>query len=516
MFTNNKQIIIICMTIFVNREKELDFLNQIIQESSAQFVMLYGRRRVGKTTLLTTWSQQTHHPIFYWVAKRDSKEMLMRNLAQQIVAWEHDQDQPTIAVQPADWEATLDLLAKAIETKTAQNARQAAAIVILDELSYILEADKAFASYLQAAWDHRFQQSNVKLFISGSHMGMMTELLKYQAPLYGRLTAQLPVQLLAFPECVHFLPQYDVYQRLAVYAVVGGVPAYLERWRSSETIAANIERLFLRRTGWFRNEPMVLVSDLTQRETEAYEAILRAMALGAHGRSEIANATGLPTTSLSHYLKRLIELELIERRIPATIPLAKQQSSKQGRYFLKDAYLRFYYRFVDANLHLIEQGLTQRLWNNMQSQFRAFVAATFEELCRTWTLSQAQQGRLPFMPEVVGSHWAADAQIDVVAINWQTQEILLGEAKWGDHSVGRSVIEELIAKTPKVLAKIEKNMAESAKKGPKQSWRNFSVKYVFFARKGFTEPARIEAEKVEAQLLALPEIEKGLGAVGLF
>jgi len=290
------------------------------------------------------------------------------------------------------------------------------------------------------------------------------------------------------------------------------VPAYLERWRSTETIAANIERLFLQRTGWFRNEPMVLVSDLTQRETETYEAILRAIAIGKHGRSEIANTTGLPATSLSHYLKRLIELELIERRIPATVPLPKQQISKRGRYFLKDAYLRFYYRFVDANLHLIEQGLTQRLWSNMQSQFRAFVAATFEDLCRTWTLTQAQQGKLPFMPEVVGSHWAADAQIDVVAINWQTQELLLGEAKWGDRPVGRAIIEELVTKRPKVLASIEKGLAEVPKQSGKKRWQDIKVHYFFFARSGFTEPAKVEAEKHGAFLLTLPEMERDLGA----
>ena len=508
------------MITFVNREKEIDILNQIVQEPSAQFVMLYGRRRVGKTTLLTTWAQRTGNPIFYWVAKRDNKEMLMRNLAQHIVAWEHDQDQPTMTIQPLDWEATLDLLAKTVQNKAVQNkavqnktpSDSSPCIVILDELPYILEADKAFASYLQAAWDHRFQQSNIKLFISGSHMGMMADLLKYQAPLYGRLTAQLPVQLLGFPETSHFLPNYTVHQRLAVYAVVGGVPAYLERWRSTETIAANIERLFLQRTGWFRNEPMVLVSDLTQRETETYEAILRAIAIGKHGRSEIANTTGLPATSLSHYLKRLIELELIERRIPATVPLSKQQTSKRGRYFLKDAYLRFYYRFVDANLHLIEQGLTQRLWSNMQSQFRAFVAATFEDLCRTWTLTQAQQGKLPFMPEVVGSHWAVDAQIDVVAINWQTQELLLGEAKWGDRPVGRAIIEELVAKRPKVLASIEKGLAEVPKQSGKKRWQDIKVHYFFFARSGFTEPAKVEAEKHGAFLLTLPEMERDLGA----
>ncbi|MEM7536320.1 MAG: ATP-binding protein, partial [Chloroflexota bacterium] len=466
------------MTTFINRESELAFLNELVHEQGAQFVMLYGRRRAGKTTLLTTWAQRTGVPYFYWVAKRDSKVGLIENLGEHILAWQQSQGQPQSATipQPTNWDATLDLLAKAVQSAVEKaDGPNSTCIVILDELSYILEADKAFASYLQAAWDHRFGHTNVKLFVSGSHMGMMTGLLKYNAPLYGRLTAQFPIRLLAFPDIAHFLPHYDVFQRLAVYAVVGGVPAYLERWRSTDTIAANIQRLFLQRTGWFRNEPMVLISDLTQRETDTYEAILRAIAHGKHGRNDIASVTRLSSTSLSHYLKRLVELELVERRIPATVPLSKRKNSRQGRYFLKDAYLRFYYRFVDANLHLIEQGLTQRLWNSMQTLFRAFVAETFEDLCRTWTLAQAQRNQLPIMPDVIGSHWASDAQIDVVAINWETKELLLGEAKWGDKPVGRSVITELIVKTPKVLAKIEKNLVDESKGNSRELWQDVTV-----------------------------------------
>lgn len=482
----------ICMINFVNREAETAFLNQLSTEQGAQFVMLYGRRRVGKTTLLTTWAQRSGLPTFYWVAKREGKAALMANLAQHIWAWEHGQDQPIVEIRPSDWDVTLRLLAKAIGQRKC--------IVILDELPYILESDSAFASYLQAAWDHHFKQSEVKFFVSGSHMGMMTSLLEYQAPLYGRFTAQFPVQPLAFPDIAHFLPEYDVHRRLAVYAVLGGVPAYLERWRSKESLSANIERLFLQRTGWFRNEPLVLISDLTQRETETYEAVLRAIASGKHGRDEIANSAIISSTSLSHYLTRLIDLGLIERRIPATVPLPKRQNSKQSRYFLRDAYLRFYYRFVDPNLHLIEQGLSERLWATMHDQFRAFVAATFEDLCRVWTLAQAQRGQLPFAPEVVGSHWATDAQIDVVAINWKTKQLLLGEAKWGDGRVGREVIHDLVAKTPKVLAHLGSDWQE--------------VHYVFFAREGFTVPAQAEAANHHALLITLPEMESNLRLLG--
>ena len=475
------------MSDFINRTREIALLDQFAASSDSQFIMVYGRRRVGKTTLLTTWAEGSDLPTFYWVAKRESRQALLSNFAQHLWAWEHGQDQPDIDLRPADWDAALRMLATTIGTRKC--------VVILDELPYLLESDSSFASYLQAAWDHLLKKTKIKLFVSGSHVGMMTRLLEYQAPLYGRFTAQLPIQQLAFPDIAKFLPGYDTHKRLAVYSIIGGIPAYLERWDTSEPLSANIERLFLQRTGWFRNEPMVLVSDLTQRETETYDSILRAIAAGKHTRDDIAESAVVPSTSLSHYLPRLIDLGLIERRIPATVPIAKRQTTRLSRYFLRDSYLRFYYRFVDPNLHLVEQGLSRRLWSNMTEQFRAFVAAAFEDLCRTWTLAQAQNGNLPFEPEVVGSHWASDAQVDVVAVNWKSKKILLGEAKWGEGKVSREVIRELVEKTPKV----------APDRG--EGWQ---IHYAFFAREGFTDSALAEAKQYSALMLTLAEMEPDL------
>ncbi len=476
---------------FFDRERELQELDGFLDAPGAQFVVVYGRRRVGKTTLLTTWAGQTGLPYLYWVAKRDPKEALMANLAQTIYAWERGLDQADVEIRPADWEAVFRMLARAAGPQRA--------IVILDELPYALQQDDGLGSHIQAAWDHLFKESQVLIFLAGSHPGIMTDLMSYQAPLYGRLTAQLPVLPLSFGDIGEFLPRYDVHKRLAVYAVLGGVPAYLERWNDQADLAENVERLFLQRTGWFRNEPLVLISDLTQRETTNYEAVLKAIADGRHSREDIAAFTAIPSPSLSHYLPRLLKLGLIERRVPATVPLKQLKTSKQSRYHLSDPFLRFYYRFVDPNLHLIERGLTHRLWQMLQDNFRAFVALTFEEVCHEWTLKQAQAGRLPFAPDNVGSHWSREVQVDVVAIGWKQKQILLGECKWGDRPVSRSVVTELVQKkTPKVLA------------GLPDEGAGWTVHYVLFGRSEFTEAAQAEAAGAGARLLTLEQLERGL------
>jgi len=237
----------------------------------------------------------------------------------------------------------------------------------------------------------------------------------------------------------------------------------------------------------------VLIDDLV-RETRTYEAVLRAAATGAHTPAEIASVTGIASSNLSPYLARLRELGLIERRILATIPPDQRRATTRSRYHLRDSYLRFYFRFIAPNLNLVEQELTDVLWERMGEQFRAFVGETaFEDLCREWTLVQARARRLPFSPEMVGSHWSPDAQVDVVAINWRDKAIFLGECKWGLDAVGRSVIRELVDKAPRVA--------------PGADWQ---VHYALFARSGFTDAARAEAEALDATLVDLERLDADL------
>ena len=184
--------------------------------------------------------------------------------------------------------------------------------------------------------------------------------------------------------------------------------------------------------------------------------------------------------------------------LPITVPPKQRHSSRLGRYVLADNYLRFYFRFVQPNSDLLAQGLHNQVERRIAEQLRAFVGmTTFEELCQEWVLSQARADRLPFAVEQVGAHWGGGAQVDVVAINWRDKALLLGETKWGTNAVGRDVIRELIEKkTPKVLAAL-----------PHPDW---TVHYVFFARRGFTDAAQALAREHDAQLVDLEMLDHDL------
>lgn len=482
------------MSKFIGRQRELDELNQILGRGGAQFLLVYGRRRVGKTTLILRWAQQTGRPVIYWVATRDVPAQVRLGFTQALWAWAYPGSQ---AVPRLDtWSDAFDTAAQLIGDQPV--------ILIMDGFSYAAESDPALPSNLQAAWDHLFKERNAAIVLAGSHIGMMVELMGYHAPLYGRFTAQLPVDPLPFRALRDFLPHYPAAERVAVYAVTGGVPAYLERFDGGESIGANIQRLFMQRTGMFRSEPFLLVGDVIRRETQTYEAVLKAVASGRRTPAEIGSMLGVTSSYLSPYLKQLEALRLIDRRLPVTIPPDRRGTSRSSRYHLADPYLRFYFRFIAPNLGLVEQGLTGMLWERMSEQFRAFVGETaFEELCRSWTLAQARANRLPFAPEIVGSHWAQDVQVDVVALNWQEQAILLGECKWGVDTVGRSVVCELLEeKTPKAL----QSLPDAG-----EGWTTY---HALFARAGFTDTAQAEARSSKATLIDLAALDRDLQAAG--
>lgn len=469
---------------FVGRNRELESLNRLLSNHEAQFILVYGRRRVGKTTLLLQWAEQSGKPFIYWVASRDTPAQVRLGLTRAVWRWAHPESQAVPRFET--WEDIFET--------TAQLIGEQPLILILDEFSYATESDPSLPSHLQAAWDRLFKDSNVVLILAGSHIGMMVDLMSYQAPLYGRFTAQLPVDPLPFSALRDFLPSYTAAERVAVYAVTGGVPAYLERFDDRRSLTWNIRETFMQRTSVFRSEPFFLIGDVIRRETQTYEAVLKSIAAGNRMPQEIGNALGVSSSYLSPYLKQLEEMHLIRRRIPATTPPERRESTKISQYHLIDPYLRFYFRFIAPNAELVEQELGQVLWERISDQFRAFVGMTaFEDLCREWLLLKAQAGALPMVPEIVGSHWSADAQVDVVAVNWRDKAILLGECKWGVDAVGRSVIRELVGKAQKVV--------------PGEGWQTY---HAYFARAGFTEAARREAQIMGALLVDLETLDREL------
>lgn len=473
---------------FVDREQELSFLNGLLQQPAshkAQFVLLYGRRRVGKTRLLRHWLGQTGVPATYWVAEKENAALQRRKFVAEF------EKRPLRQAPLLDsWSEVWELVAQQIGGKRH--------IIVLDELPYAAEADSALLSSLQHAWDRYFQNSNVILILCGSQMRMMEALQFHQSPLFGRFTAQWHLDPLPFYSLAQFFPTWSVEERIALYAIVGGIPAYLNWLYPDKNLVANIRDVILAPGSLFMAEPTFLLYDEVN-EPQTYLAILKAIGMGNHTLDAISNYALIGKTHLSTYLIRLQELRLVERRIPATVPPAKRRSSRLGQYHFSDPYFQFYFRFLAPFSDILPDDIEPVL-EKVRLELRAFVGQTaFEALCRQWVREQGKAGVLGFRPFAIGSHWSRKVQVDVVGIHWESREMLLGECKWGDEPIGRTVLRELTEqKTPKVLADLP------------HTPHDWTVHHAFFARAGFSAAAQTYAAEQNMLLVDLKTLEAGL------
>ncbi len=473
---------------FINRTAELTFLTRVLEREHpgpGQFVMLYGRRRVGKTALLRRWVEQSGQPFTYWVAEKDPAPLQRRKFFGALLAsLGTELPVPAFASWAELWRSVAQL------TATRRH------VIVLDELPYAAESDPAMLSALQHAWDALFQQSQVVIVICGSHVRSMELLLGRQSPLFGRMTGQWYLQPLGFGALRQFLPTWSPEEQVAAYAIVGGIPAYLAWLNPRHGLTSNIKQVMLAPGSLVLAEATFLLQDEV-REPRPYLAVLQAIGNGNHTLKEIANASMISTAHLSFYLAQLQELRLVERRIPATLTPAEQRRSRMGRYHLSDPFLRFYFRFLaPAAAGGTLSYRPERVLPSIQSGLRAFVGMTvWEELARQWVDAPQSAPVLGFIPQVIGSHWSRHVQVDVVAVDWQTHTLLLGECKWTGDAVDRKVVRELIeTKTPLVLNDM------------KVAASDWTIRYAIFARAGATEAAQQELAAHGGMLIDLARL----------
>jgi AAA+ ATPase superfamily predicted ATPase len=428
--------------------------------------LLYGRRRVGKTALLLEWAAKSGISYTYWAAEKEPADLQRRKLFARIVGLPIRQA-PLFDSWAELWDAAAVVFA---------DRRH---ILILDELPYAADSDPATLSALQHAWDSHFQHSNLVIVLCGSQVKAMESLQLHQSPLFGRLTGQWHLEPLPFSRLRDFFPDWSAEERVAAYAIVGGVPAYLNWLDPALNLSDNIRRIILAEGSMFMAEPAFLLYDEV-REPQSYLAILKAIGLGHHTLGDISDAALISTSHLSAYLQRLQDLKLVERRLPAAQPPRQRRVSKSGRYHLADPYFRFYFRFI-APFHDYLPFDTERVLVRIRQDLRAFVGGTaFEEMSRQWVGEQGAAGRLPFRPEIVGAHWSRKLQADVVAVNWSNRQLLLGECKWGDDRVDRQTVRELIEGKGQLL------------RHELEDGNQWQFHYALFSRGGLTPAAAAE------------------------
>jgi hypothetical protein len=461
---------------FVNREKELRWLDERFESGRAEFVVLTGRRRVGKTALLSEFAGGK--PGVYFLAYLDSAETLLRNLSAALWAAEHGPE-----ALPGSYGSWLGLF-----QAVGRLAARERFVFILDEYPYLAGADEHLASVIQKVWDEQLQHSQIFLVLCSSYMSVMErDVLNRAAPLYGRRTAQLTLHPLTVKQSAAFLPDRSTVELIEIHAMTGGMPAYLAQLRSDLSLWANLSRTAFDPANILYHDGLTLLRD-ELREPRHYAAVLRAIASGQHTLSAIAREAGVERSSLPSYLATLQGAGYVERRVPISITYVSRR--QRGVWHIADPYTRFWGRYILPYTGAIEKGQGAGLVEQiLRPTWEQFVAITWEELVRASVYDLAARHTPGFWPEAVGSWWDARHQIDLVAVSYQQRIAWLGEARWRSEPMGLPDLEALQRRS-------------RAWRGAETGWRLY---YTLFSRGGFTQPLQARADNDPDILLFGPQ-----------
>jgi len=408
---------------FVGREKELSTLEKLYSEKCFQMVVMYGRRRIGKTTLISEFI--AGKPAIFFTAQEVNDSHNLGQFSKRVYSFF---DIPESTGAFADWNAAFDFLAK--------KAKEQHFILAFDEFPYAAAANRSLKSILQIAIDHSFKNTGLFLILCGSHVAFMeNEVLGYKSPLFGRRTAQMRLEGFDYYNAGKILSNFSNPDKLKLYACVGGTPHYLAQIKASETFEENIERLFFDISGYLYNEPMMLLQQ-ELREPAMYNSIIGAIAGGASRLNEIATKIGEDSPKVNKYLQTLINLQIVKKLYPFG---ENPQNSRKGIYQIADSCYDFWYNFVFPNKPDIESGSGDIIADSILSGERvsSYIGKpAFETICLQYLKRANRSRKLPFVAASFGSWWGNDPKektqtdFDVITANRNDKQIILGECKW--------------------------------------------------------------------------------------
>ena len=449
---------------FVDREQEMATLQSEYERDGSALVVLYGRRRVGKTTLISEFIK--NKKALFFLASEESESQ--NRLAFQEKAADFLNSNLLKNVEVKSW----DVLFRAIMDSHFDSKP----VIVLDEFQYLGKSNPAFPSVFQRIWEEILKDRQVMVILCGSLISMMqSQTLAYDSPLYGRRTAQIRLKQIPFAYYHQFFPDKSRKELIEMYAVTGGVPKYIELFSQSKDIYSAIEKCVLNRSGYLYDEPYFLLQQEVS-EVGSYFSIIKAIAAGNTKLSSIAGVLEVKSTSLTKYLKTLIDLDILEREVPVTEE--RPEKRKKGMYKIKYNYLLLCFAFVYPNMSFIESGHGRIVMDKIRkSLVRNHIAFVYEDICRERMWEINAEGVWPFYFSKLGRYWDSKEEIDIAAIDPDGKNLILGECKYWQEPVGVSVLRELEAKAKTVSWEKEK----------RKTW------FVLFSVNGFTEDLRAEA-----------------------
>ena len=416
---------------FVGREKELKTLENLYNSDDFQFTVLYGRRRIGKTTLIKQFLLDKE--AIYFVGIESNEKQNLDNFSKCI--FEYEKKNVPVSYF-SSYQDALDYVFCLSKEKRI--------ILVIDEYPYVARASKSLASTLQMLIDKYKDNSKLMLILCGSSMSYMEDqVLAYKAPLYGRRTAQMRIMPFDFAECCTYLNGLSDEDKAYIYGIVGGTPQYLLQMSDKLSVGDNIKNTYLNPMSFLYEEPLNLLKQEV-REPAIYNAIITAIATGYSRMSEISTKVGESTTVCSGYLKNLIDLGIVKKETPYG-----EKSSKKSIYSIEDNMFYFWYRFIPDNASVIARGAVDLVYKRIEAQLNDYMGKVFEEICTQYLWKLLIEGKTPIEFASLGRWWGNDprkkqqTEIDIMG-EQDSDSAIFAECKWRNEKVDLDVLETLV------------------------------------------------------------------------
>ena len=460
---------------FYCRENELRDMNRRYDKGEFECLIVYGRRRVGKTALINEFCKDK--PTVFFSALNASDKENLEALSGAI----YEKDHPGMDSAPVyqSFEAALDQI-----TRMAEKERL---VFVIDEYPYLAKANKSISSRLQHIIDHTWKNGQLYLILCGSSMSFMEyQVLGYESPLYGRRTGQYKIQALTYKEITAFNPTLTPEKQSLVYGITGGVPHYINKLDVYEDVDEALKDNLFNTSSYLFEEPENLLKQ-ELREPAIYNSVITAIAGGASHANEIATKVGVESAVCAKYLKVLLDLGIIKKETPIT-----EKSGKKTIYTIGDNFFRFWYRFVPQNTSAISAGRIEQIYEPViKRHLSDYMGLVFEQMCREYLLRYAND--LPIIVSDIGQWWGTDSkakkevQIDIVGSPVEGDEYIIGSCKYRNDPIG---VDEL---------ELIRHYAEVFGKGKKYH-------FYIFSKSGFTKGLQELGDQGEVKLITLNDM----------
>lgn len=460
------------------RQKEMTLLEELYNSSKFEFLNLYGRRRVGKSTLLTTFSEK--HRCIFFTGQEQNNPLNQSDFVKTICEYFNCAFVP----QFKEWKPIFEFLTDLIERDTSNQK----IIIIIDEFPYIAKEDPSIKSALQTVIDHKWKKmSNLLLILCGSSVSfMVNDVMGSSSPLHGRATHEYELLPFDYTITKDFYPQMSNIDRVISYGILGGIPLYLLSFSDKYSIAENIEKGLLSPMSVMRREPLNLLR-MELREPLFYNSILLSVSDGATKIGEISSKVYEETTKVSKYIDTLKELRIVTK----SVPYGDKDSSKKGIYLIKDNYFKFWYRFVFPNENKINLLGERKLTENIIAFLSDYMGLVFEDICREYMINQARSGKLPFVPDGFGKWWGNNPikkkQDDIDIIGIDGNKGIFCECKFRNELFDLAELNNLID-----ASALFKDVSEKH--------------YYLFSKSGFTQAVKDETSKHNITLVTINDL----------